>query len=43
MHNTLILPAYCWAVNGGDLEPADKLEDIRMKCLTYRTGGEADS
>jgi uncharacterized membrane-anchored protein len=43
MHNILILPAYCWAVNGRDLEPAEKLEDIRMKYLTYWMGREADS
>jgi hypothetical protein len=42
MHNVLILPAYCWTVNGRDLELGEKLEAIRMKYLTYRTGREAD-
>jgi len=37
-----ILPPYYWAVNGGDLEPAEKFEDKLMKYLNYRTGREAD-
>ena len=43
MPNILILPAYCWAVNGRDLEPAEKLEVIRLKYVIYRKGREADS
>jgi len=42
MHNILILPAYCWAVNGRGVEPAEKLKDVWLKYLIYQTGRLAD-